>query len=98
VNHTTITMGSIVIDELIVPISGIQLIDGLIRLEAQLYGPLRAVDVDNFTVHDRDGGLVVRVMGCPIRWKQLGPFDALTVIAPLGLKDKAATGNGQYVL
>ena len=89
-----ITKGSIVVDELIVPIVDMYLDHGLIVVTAEVCGPIRAVDAKDYAVHDRQGGLLVRAVGVGgLKWRELRcRSDTLTVVVRLAFIDKLAAG------
>jgi len=77
----TLPKGSIVIDELILPITNIYLSGRSICLEATVHGPVRAVSSTDYVVCDRQGGVVYRTVGRtrPVEWGAMGPDTHLTV-------------------
>jgi hypothetical protein len=53
-------MGSIVVDELIIPIVDIHLADGKINFVGRAYGSFPATRARAYTVHGRDGRVIYR--------------------------------------
>lgn len=94
---TTTTLGSMVIDELIIPITEIRFQNGLIQVHGDIRGPLPAVNTSNWTVHDQDGGLVTRVLNCPLQWGEIDAFQNLHVVGYISVLNKIAQGDGKYL-
>jgi hypothetical protein len=87
--------GTIVVDEIIVPIVDIYLDKGCIFVEGQRGGPVRAVNGAGYTVHDRCGVVVYRVDHDPaLRWHKVYRGATLTVVVPLGVIDRTAVVVG----
>lgn len=85
--------GTIVVDEIIVPISDIYLANGVINLVATVSGPMPAVDTRNYVVNDRQGVTVYRGVGVAgLKWRKLDAGERLTVIAPVQIMGREAVG------
>jgi hypothetical protein len=85
--------GTIVVDEIIVPITDIYLDNGVINLVAEVSGPMPAVDTRNYVVNDRRGVTIFRGVGISgLKWRKLGAGERLTVIAPVQIMGREAVG------
>lgn len=89
--------GSIVVDEVILPIVDIRLVSGEVQFVASTYGPLPAVDTRYCTIHDPDGRVVVRahldVSG--LRWSRVRDHCSVTVVLPLYFISHEAWQSGR---
>lgn len=87
--------GSIVVDELIIPITDIYLDRGQIWVVATVAGPVPDVDTRDYVINGRDGKTVVRALGISgLRWSRVLAGDSLTVVAPVSFTDRMAAGVG----
>ena len=85
--------GSVVIDELVIPITDIYLDHGKFWIVAEVTGPIRAVDTRDYIVNGRDGATVVHAKGISgLEWDQLPAGAHLIVITPLSFTDRRAQG------
>ena len=85
-------LGSIVVDEQIVPIVELRLDKGALWLIAHVRGPVPAVDTLNYIVVGRDGRQVWHgtAIGQPIRWPVVYALDELSVSLRLEVQGLAA--------
>lgn len=84
------TKGSMVIDEIILPIIDIRLVGGQVEYVAQGFGPIPAVDTRQVAIHDCNGVVVVRLHMdvTPIRWSRVTPGTSVTVVLPFHWNDR----------
>ena len=81
------TKGSIVVDELIVPIVDMYLDHGQIVLVAAITGPIRAVDTSDYVVLDRSGAAVYRSQGRNrVTWGRKEAGSGVTITASLAVE------------
>ncbi len=89
------TRGSIVVDELVVPIVDIRLAHGLLVLIASVAGPVRAVSARDYRVHDQDGRLVLDVHAAGgLVWPAVPAGEALYEDCPIQLGGVQRRGSG----
>lgn len=83
-------MGTVVIDEHVLPITALHLAGGRIHVTVRITGPLPAVDARDYSLFGRDGSQIVRGnnAGRPIRWQRVGPRDTLAVVIQLEVPGK----------
>lgn len=87
--------GSIVIDELIIPIVDIYLDRGQFWVVAHVVGPVPDVDTRDYVINGRDGRTVVRAVGIGgLRWSRIKAGHTLTVVAPISFEGCTAAGVG----
>lgn len=88
--------GTIVVDELILPIVDIYLDGGRIWITAEVLAPVPAVDTGTYVVCDRSGAVVYRSQGeaSRITWPEMTGCLTLRITAALAIGDKAATPDG----
>ena len=91
--------GSIVVDELILPIVDIHLDYGAIVFTAEVRGPVRAVSTGSYVVCDRSGGALYRSQGEAgrISWAELAAGPTLRIQVDLHIESKQATPTGPAV-
>lgn len=86
--------GSIVVDEVIVPITDMWLDDGMIHFEGRVTGPVPDVDTRDYVVTDRSGRVVFVARGVHrLRWAGIGPGRSVVVQAALVVLDQEAVGR-----
>jgi hypothetical protein len=85
--------GSVVVDELVVPIVDMWLADGMLVFAAEVWGPVRAVSTGDYRLHDRDGGLVFRAYGISgLTWPEVPAGSRLVVTCEVSIRGKTAHG------
>jgi hypothetical protein len=72
-------LGSVVIDEVVLPITGLRLTGGKLQITAYAGGPLPRIRVARYVVHGDDGVVVYR-----------SSRDDTTTVGPLGPKDSVS--------
>jgi len=86
--------GSIVVDEIILPITDMYLDDGQLWFVAHADGPLPAVETADYVICDRSGGVFARAIGVGgVSWRAVGEHGALHVLVPLSLAGRLAFGT-----
>lgn len=85
--------GTIVVDEIIVPIVDMYLDQGLIWFVAEVNGPVPAVDSNDYVVNDRSGATVFQGTGITgLKWDQVPAGSRLWVCASVVVRDREAIG------
>lgn len=87
--------GTIVVDELILPITDTYLERGRIYVTALVRGPIRDVNTIGYVVYGRDGeqvwsGVNKNNGGAPIVWSNIGPGTSVFVSVSLSVEGKQA--------
>lgn len=85
--------GSLVFDEVIVPLVDIYLADGQVWFVGRTTGPVPAVHTTTYTIHDREGGIVVRVVNADVHWDDVETHSTLAVVVPLAIRFGTAAGK-----
>lgn len=89
--------GSIIVDEVIIPIVDIYVDDGKFVITAETWGPVRAVTAESYVVCDRRGSVVYRT-GPGMRglaWEAIRAGGLLTVTVALSLEGQFAAAAGE---
>lgn len=86
-------MGTIVVDELILPVIDLYLARGRIYVTALVKGPIRDVNTVGYVVYGRDGeqvwsGVNKHNGGAPIVWSNIGPGTSVFVSVALSIEGK----------
>jgi hypothetical protein len=84
--------GSLVVNEIILPLRDIRVRDGMIWFVASKSGPLPATRAKFWVVIDEQGAVVVRC-NAPIEWGEV--TDGVTVTVPLAINGHEAEAGGK---
>lgn len=90
---TPLVRGTVVVDELVIPIVDVYLDRGLIYVVAETRGPLPAGRDVAYRVHGRDGQLVYATAPgiTGLNWDPVPAGTRLTVVCPLQVHDVTPT-------
>lgn len=86
-------LGSVVVDEVVLPITGVQLVDGGLRITAHARGPLPLMSLARYVVHGEDGRTMYRTPRADPT--TIGPLEAdseLTFTLDITLNNATAAG------
>lgn len=85
----TSAKGSIVVNELIIPITSIWLANRRMWFQGEAWGPIPASTASGYAIHDREGATLFRIASGidGLTWPAVPRGQHLTVIAPIALHD-----------
>lgn len=91
---TDAVKGSIIVDEIILPIIDMYLCDGKLWLVARVTGPVPDVCSADYVVCGRDGKVFVKARGVDgVSWSRIRDGVTLVVVVPLELAGGVAYGK-----
>lgn len=84
-------LGSIVVDEIIVPVVDVTLDRGAFVITAHVMGPVPAVDTTHYVVMDRQGSVVYRSSGqLRVYWPALTLAQSVQITVDMNVVGKVA--------